>query len=113
MTYEEWKEWMIEQNLTGSEIAELEDFYALEYDNIGPKEGWIVKYLIPAEEWVRDICDSITTKYGDLGSFLKLHYIGDYGEFASAYAEYIMDDCELNTVCYCPATQRVIIFEVY
>ena len=113
MTYEEWKEWMIEQRLTESEIAELEDFYALDYDNIGPKAAWVVNYIIPVEEWVRDICDSITTKYGDLGSFLKLHYISDYGEFASAYAEYIMDNCELNTVCYRPATQRVIIFEVY
>ena len=94
----------IDEALNAEEITEEEAKRA---------EKWNVDNLLTADILEKNVSILVEPCNRDLGSFLKLHYISDYGEFASAYAEYIMDDCELNTVCYCPATQRVIIFEVY
>lgn len=111
MTYTEWVDYMTEQGVTESEIIDLIDFFNLQKDTIGNKDGWEIKYIPTAEEWVRDICDSIKSDYGDVGSFLKLHYLSDYGEFASNYAEYLMDDYGDALICYCPSTERVIVFK--
>lgn len=111
MTYEEFNEYMKSQGLSDSEIEDIIDWYNLDPDNIGDESDWSVNFVEDADTWVKDICDSITTDtYGDIGSFLKLHYISDYGQFASEYAEYLLDQDDSYAV-YCPSTNRVVFFE--
>lgn len=108
---EELKKYLItDQGLEESEAENVIEFYNVQDETVGGEDDWEVDYIQNADDWVEDIFDSISSEYGDVGSFLKLHYISDTSEFASEYAEYLLDDGS-GFIVYCDSTNNVVVFK--
>lgn len=106
MTLAQWELYLGKQGLKYSEITDIKKQYNLNGDL--SRENWKVKFTQPGESWFNDIMDSTECNIGDLGSFLKLHFL-DWEQFVSEYAQYLTED-GLGTTIYCPSTKRVIFF---
>lgn len=113
LTLDEWKDWMIEQNLTEPEIEDLIKFYKLTpNDNIGTKDYWRVKVLMPVEDWVEEIGAIIDIKYQmSVGTYIQQQFLSNAEKFATDCANHFKETIGMSLLCYCPSTKRIVIFQ--
>ena len=78
LNFKEWKDYLVSQDIKESEILDICASFLLTANDVFNKDVWTLETRTEAEKWVSDICDSISCSYGDLGSFLKLHYLDHF-----------------------------------
>lgn len=113
LTLDEWKDWMREQRLTEPEIEDLIRFYKLTTDdNLGTKDYWRVKVLMPVEDWVEEIGAVLDMKYKiSVGTYIQQQFLSDAEKFATDCANYCMETIDMSLLCYCPSTKRIVMFQ--
>lgn len=113
LTLDEWKEWLLEQRLTEPEIEDLIRFYKLTpTSNVGTKEYWTVKFLMPVEDWVEEIGAILDIKYQiSVGTYIQQQFLSDAEKFATDCANHFMETIDVSLLCYCPSTKRIVIFQ--
>ena len=109
LTITEWREYLQSQGLSEKEVDDVLEWFNPNRSAL-KKESWQVDKIVELDTWFQEFCDSIESSFGDVGSFLKLHYIPDPEKFVMEYAEYLMEDCGEFDICYCPSTKRIVSF---
>lgn len=113
LTFDKWKDWLLEQRLTEPEIEDLIRFYKITPNSkLGTKDYWKVTFLMPVDYWVEEIGAIIDIKYDiRVGSYIQQQFLSDAEKFATDCANHFMETTDMSLLCYLPSTKRIVIFQ--
>lgn len=112
-----WKEYMLSQGLSESEVKDVIEFYCVTFanDDISKSEAkeWEINKICDAEKWYNEFKETLNDKCINkvYCNFIVDEYLDkvSFDKFCMNYAEYLMDVTDAF-VCYCPSTKRIIFF---